>query len=94
MALTATGAVDFAITGMPSAGVSAPGLGMPVRLGADALSSRQERGARALDTAAGPVGELDRLANAASADDARVELTARVIEAAMRTIHEQKIEAL
>jgi hypothetical protein len=94
VASTATGAVDFAIIGTPSAGVGAPLLAALVRLGADARSSRQQRGARVLDVAAGQVGGLDRLADLATADEARLELTARVIEAAMRTTHEQKIRAL
>jgi chromosome condensin MukBEF ATPase and DNA-binding subunit MukB len=38
--------------------------------------------------------DLDRLADAATSDEARLELTARVIEAAMRTVHEDKIRAL
>jgi hypothetical protein len=94
VATTATGAVDFAITGTPSAGIAAPALAVLVRLGADARSSRQQRGARVLDVAAGQVGGRDRLADIATADEARLELTARVIEAAMRTTHEQKIRAL
>jgi hypothetical protein len=94
VASTATGAVDFAITGTPSAGVAAPLLATLVRLGADARSSRQQRGARVLETAAEQVGGLDRLADVATADEARLELTARVIEAAMRTTHERKIKAL
>ena len=94
VASATSGAVDFAITGTPSAGVAAPLLAALVRLGADARSSRQQRGARVLNAAAGQVGGLDRLADIATADDAKLELTARVIEAAMRTVREQKIEAL
>jgi hypothetical protein len=94
VASAATGAVDFAITGTPSAGVAAPLLAALVRLGGDARSRRQQRGARVLDTAAEQVGGLDRLAEIATADEARLELTARVIEAAMRTTREQKIRAL
>jgi hypothetical protein len=94
VASTATGAVDFSITGTPSAGVAAPLLAVLIRLGADAQSSRQRRGAQVLDGAAEQVGGLDRLADIATADEARLELTARVIEAAMRTTHEQKIKAL
>lgn len=78
VASAATGAVDFAITGTPSAGVAAPLLAALVRLGADARSSRQQRGARVLEAAAQQVGGLDRLADLATADDARLELTARV----------------
>jgi hypothetical protein len=74
--------------------VVAPLLAALVRLGADARSSRQERGGRVLETAAEQVGGLDRLAKLATADDVRLELTARVIEAAMRTTREQKINAL
>jgi len=94
VASTGTGAVDFAITGAPSAGVAAPLLAALVRLGADARSSRQQRGARVLEAAAGQVGGLERLAEMATADEARLELTARVIEAAMRTTHKQKVRAL
>lgn len=94
VASAATGAVDFAITGTPSAGVAAPLLAALVRLGADARSSRQQRGARALDTAAEQVGGLDRLADLATADEGRLELIARVIEAAMRTTRDEKIRVL
>jgi hypothetical protein len=94
IASTTTGAVDFAITGTPSAGVAAPLVAVLVRLGVDARSSRQKRGALVLHAAAEQVGGLDRLADIAAADDARLELTARVIEAAMRTTREQKIRAL
>jgi len=90
----ATGLVDFVITGTPSAGIAAPALAALARLGADARSSRRRRGVRVLETAAEQVGGLDRLADVATADDARLELTARVIEGAMRTTREEKIRAL
>src|SRR3954454_14651630 len=76
VASVATGAVDFAMTGTPSAGVAAPALGVLMRLGADARSRRQQRGARVLETAAEQVGGLDRLADIATSDEARLELTA------------------
>src|SRR4051794_39650383 len=83
VASAATGAVDLAATGMLSAGALAPALGVLIRLGADARSSRQQRGARVLETAAEQVGGLDELADAATSNEARLELTARVIESAM-----------
>jgi hypothetical protein len=91
VASVATGAVDLALTGTPSVGALAPVLGFLIRRGVDA---RARRGMRALETAAEQVGGLDRLADVATADEARLELTARVIEAAMRTTREQKIRAL
>lgn len=94
LASAATGAVDLGMTGTPSAGVAAPLLAALVRFGGDARASRQQRGARVLDRAAEKVGGLDRLAEIATADEPRLELTARVIEAAMRTTREQKIRAL
>jgi hypothetical protein len=94
VASAGTGVIDWAVTGTPSAGALAPAMGLAAQLGADARSSRHQRGARALEAAADRIGGLDRLADAATADDARLELTARVIEAAMRTVHGQKIQAL
>lgn len=94
IASAATGAADLTMTGTPSTGALAPALALLIRLGADARSSRQRRGQRVLETAAEQFGGLDRLAEAATADEARLELTARVIEAAMRTAHEQKVRAL
>lgn len=94
VASAATGAVDLAITGTPSVGATAPLLAALVRLGGDAWSRRQQRGARVLDGAAEQIGGLDRLADLATTDEARLEMTARFVEAAMRTTREQKIRAL
>ncbi|MCV2489447.1 hypothetical protein OF117_08705 [Geodermatophilus sp. YIM 151500] len=91
IASAATGVLDLATTGTPSAGVAAPLLAALVRYGLDVRSSRGER---VLEATAEQVGGLDRLADLATADEARLELTVRVIEAAMRTTHENKIRAL
>jgi hypothetical protein len=94
VASAGTGLVDFAATGTPSAGALAPAVALGLRLSADALARRRDRGGRALDAAAADVGGLERLEILATADDARMELTARTLEAAMRTSLEAKVLAL
>lgn len=94
VASAGTGLVDLAATGTPSAGALAPVLALGIRISSDALTRRRDRGARALDAAAEQVGSLQRLEKLATADDARLELTARTLEAAMRTTLEGKIRAL
>ncbi len=94
VASAGTGLVDLASTGTPSAGALAPALALGIRISSDALTRRRDRGARALDAAAEQVGNLQRLETLATADDARLELTARTLEAAMRTTLEAKVRAL
>ncbi|WP_100500942.1 hypothetical protein [Geodermatophilus chilensis] len=94
VASAGTGLVDLAATGTPSAGALTPALALGIRISSDALTRRRDRGARALDAAAEQVGSLQRLEKLATADDARLELTARTLEAAMRTTLEAKVRAL
>jgi hypothetical protein len=94
VASAGTGLVDFAATGTPSAGALAPMVALGMRLGSDALNRRRDRGARALEAAAADVGGLERLEELATGDDTRMELTARTLEAAMRTTLEAKVRAL
>jgi hypothetical protein len=91
VASAATGVADLAISGTPSVGALAPVLGLVIRSGVEA---RARRGSRVLETAAEQLGGRDQLATAATSSEARLELTVGVIEAAMRTVHEQKIKAL
>lgn len=55
---------------------------------------RLARGQQAIDVAAAEVGGEDRLVELATGDDARLELTMRVLEAAARTTLQDKIGAL
>src|SRR3954470_16567150 len=85
MAAASTGLADLAITGMPSAGALAPAVELTLQIARDARSRRHTRGAQVVEAAAAQVGGSERLESLATSSDARLELTARTIEAAMRT---------
>jgi hypothetical protein len=72
-----------------------PAVKLAWHLGNQALVGRLTRGSRSLDIAAAQLDvDLDELASRATSDPARLELLARVLEAAGRTPLEQKIPAL
>jgi hypothetical protein len=76
-------------------GASAAALKLSQRLAARSYQKRQDRSARALDSAAQllDVG-LDILEEKAASHDARLELLARVLEAAARASLDRKVQAL
>jgi hypothetical protein len=74
---------------------TAPALTLAWHLGNQALAAQLARGSRALDVAAQTLDtDLEDLAARATADDGRLELLARVLEAAGRTPLPEKIPAL
>ncbi|MFD2093660.1 hypothetical protein [Blastococcus deserti] len=90
-ASTITGGADLALFGSPSVGAMTPLAEVVVEKVVEARLKRQQR---MLEQAAEQVGGVDRFAKLATADDGRLELTARSIEAARRTTREEKIRAL
>jgi hypothetical protein len=94
MAAAGTGLADLAMTGIPSAGTLAPAVELTLQIARDARSRRHKRGSQVVEVAAAQIGGHDRLEALATSSDARLELTARTIEAAMRTTLANKIRAL
>lgn len=94
----AGGLIGFAIGGPLGAvigGAITPAMVTTWRVGNAALAGRIQRGSRALEVAADQTGKsLDALAEAALADAGRLELLARVLEAAGRTPLPEKVPAL
>lgn len=92
------GLLGFGIAGAEGAAIgnaAAPAVALAWHLGNSALIARLTRGGRALDHAATDLGtDLDDLARRATADPDRLELLARILEAAGRTALDAKIPAL
>lgn len=97
-AAAAGGLVGYGIGGPEGAliGAASPGaVDLAWQLGNRALQGRLTRGSRTLDIAAEQLDiDLDQLAERATADAARLELLARVLEAAGRSPIEDKVAAL
>lgn len=99
----AVGGVGGALVGYTLGGIegtilgplATPALVATVRLGLTALIPRWQRGSQVVGAAAAELHvDLDELAARANADPQRLELLARVLEAAGRTTVEEKIPAL
>jgi hypothetical protein len=90
--------VGYALGGPEGAlvgGATPAAVNLALHAGNAAVIARLTRGSRALDVAANHLdSDLDSLAAQAASDPARLELTARVLEAAGRTPLAEKIPAL
>lgn len=94
----AGGLVGYALGGVPGAAAGAavtPAMRMAWDLGGMALMRRLTRGSRVLEIAAQQLDiTTEALGRAATADPARLELLARVLESAGRTALDEKVDAL
>ncbi len=77
-----------------SAAVLTPAAALCIRLGREAVSERRSRVEHAVEVAAAELGGLERLEQLAAGDPVRLELLARVVEAAQRSTIPDKVEAL